>query len=508
MARIYLVLGLMVSVLFAARAAEVESGAVKASAPAGGAIETSAPVAAPIQGRAEIQRIPVPEGRRALVYVIPIRQEINQSALFILRRGLKAAIDSQADLVLIDMNTPGGRLDITLEMMTMLDRFEGRTATFVDDFGLSAGALISAATRDIYFAPTAVVGAAAPVQGGGQEIDPSMREKILSALTARIGAIVGNGEFRYRSDVVTAMVDMDFVLTVEGEVLKEKGKLLALNADKALRMYGNPPQTLFASGTAGSIEQLLNAKYGEGNWERRDFEMTWSISIAQFITSSAVVSLLLGAGLLCLYIEFKTPGFGFFGISGGILLGIVFFGHHVAGLSGHEPALLFLIGLALVLIEIFLFPGTFVAGVTGAVLVLVALVWGMADIWPQSDGTGIEISPDAFVRPITNLAIGFVLSLAGFVVALRFLPKTSLYGQLVLQSGIQGAAPGTLTSERIRPQVGAEGVVLTDMHPVGEVEFNGERYEAQVVDGTARAGSRVRVVGSGAFSLKVEVIER
>jgi membrane-bound serine protease (ClpP class) len=393
-------------------------------------------------------------------------------------------------------------------MMKMLDRFKGRTATFVDENGLSAGAFISAATQDIYFSPTAVVGSAAPVQGGGEEIATSMRQKIMSFLRARVRAIASGEEHRYRAEVVTAMMDASFVLRVEGEILKDKDALLALNADEAARMFGNPPQALFSSGTAENMEDLLNKKYGEGNWERRDFEMTWSVDLARFLTSSTITSLLLGVGLLCLYLEFKTPGFGAFGITGGLLLAVVFFGHHVAGLSGHEAAIIFAFGLALIIVEIFVFPGTLIAGITGAILVLGSLVWGMADVWPQSDGSGFVIDPGAFTRPLANLGVGLGLSLVGLILVWRFLPRTPLYSQLILGSANTSSSPGVLASKSARPSFGALGLAVTDLHPTGQVEIDGQRYEATSVLGDIRAGDRVRVVGSGAFELRVEAFGR
>jgi membrane-bound serine protease (ClpP class) len=73
------------------------------------------------------------------VVVIPINEAIDKANLFILRRALKQAISDQVDCVVLDMDTPGGRLDVTLEMMEMLARFEGETATYVNVDAISAG---------------------------------------------------------------------------------------------------------------------------------------------------------------------------------------------------------------------------------------------------------------------------------------------------------------------------------------------------------------------------------
>ena len=95
----------------------------------------------------------VATGRKTMVYVIPVREEINQPTFYILRRGLKEAIEQKADVVVIDMNTLGGAGDVAFEMMEALDKFPGLTITYVNDKAMSAGAFISAATQEIWFAP-------------------------------------------------------------------------------------------------------------------------------------------------------------------------------------------------------------------------------------------------------------------------------------------------------------------------------------------------------------------
>ena len=114
-----------------------------------------------------------PNGSKALVYVIPISEEINQPNLYILRRGLKEAIRKKADMVLLDMDTPGGRLDICLEMMEMLGYFEGKTATYVNPDAISAGAFIASASDQIFFSPKGKMGAAGVIQGKRVDVPES-----------------------------------------------------------------------------------------------------------------------------------------------------------------------------------------------------------------------------------------------------------------------------------------------------------------------------------------------
>ncbi len=145
----------------------------------------------------------VSEDGKVHVYRVPMTEAISKPNLFILRRSIKQAIERDVQVLVLDMDTPGGRLDVTLDMMELLDRFEGETITYVNKDSISAGAYISMATDAIYFAPDGVMGAAAVVSGGGQEIDESMKAKINSYLLARMRSYTET--YPYREDVIRAM---------------------------------------------------------------------------------------------------------------------------------------------------------------------------------------------------------------------------------------------------------------------------------------------------------------
>lgn len=439
-----------------------------------------------------------PAAGPAKVVVIPIRAQIAKPELFILRRGIKDAIDQGASTVVLDMETPGGALDATFEMLKALERFPGKTVTYVNGEAISAGALIAAGTDEIHFAPGGVIGAAAPVLATGAEIGESMNRKIVSYLRARVRAISeGKG---YRGEVLSAMIDQDFELKIGDEVIKPKGELLTLTATEAMKEYGDPPMALLGAGISPTLGDLLDGLHGKDGWRMTRLEVTWSERFAQYLT--AWTPLLMAAGMVLLFIEFKTPGFGIFGIGGGILLALVFFGHHAAGLSGHEPALFFLLGIILLAVEIFLLPGTFVFAVLGGLLMLGSLVWSMADLWPDEP---LRFSAEVFLSPIANTLIGVALAFAIFVALLRILPKGGRWGKLILETAVAGP-PVTAEREGAASLVGQSGVAATDLFPTGQVEIGGRRYDARLLVGTTGRGTPVRVTGGGEFELVVEVI--
>lgn len=468
--------------------------AAPASAPVGtapdGPVAAEAAPAAPASGN----------GKRRVV-VIPVREQVDSPLLFIIRRGLKEAIEAKADAVVLDMKTPGGALDVTFEIMEALGKFPGETITFVDDQAISAGAFISATTNEIWFSPRGKIGAAAPVAATGQEIDKSMRQKVVSYLRAEVRSISeGKG---YRGKVISAMIDEDFELKIGDTVLKPKGELLTLTASEAMKTYGEPPQPLLGAGIAASVDELLSKKYGAGNFSVTRLEITWSEHVAVFLRGLAPI--LLGLGLLAIYIEFKTPGFGAFGITGIVCLAVVFLSNYVAGLSGHEPMLVFGLGLLLVLVEFFFFPGIVVAAVGGLALMFVSLIWSMADIWPNEP---LRLDGDLLLKPLSDLGLGMLVAVGLALALAKFIPQGWFFSRLALARPIAGSAQvaGSAPEQAVEIDelIGRSGVAVTGLFPSGQIEIAGRRYEARVEVGSVPPGTRVTVRQRTSFGLLVE----
>jgi membrane-bound serine protease (ClpP class) len=447
--------------------------------------------------------VPTVPAKKTVVYVIPVKEEINTPTLYILRRGLKEAIDRKADVVLLDMNTPGGALDKTFEIMEALEKFPGETITYVNKEAISAGAFISATTKEIWFAPGGVIGASAPVAAGGKDIDDTMRLKIVSYLRARVRAVSeGKG---YRGQTIEAMIDKDYELKIGDTVIKPKGELLTRTATEAMQTYGEPPQVLLGAGIAKSIDELLVGKYGADNFTVQHFQVTWSEELAQYL--NVISPILMGLGLLALFIEFKTPGFGIFGIAGIVLLAVVFMGNYVAGFSGHEPLLVFAVGLIMVFVELLFFPGVAIVAVAGLLLMLGSLVWAMTDLWPGVPLTEAW-SGDAFVSPLQNVGLGLVLAVGLGLLLARFMPKGWVWDRMVVGSAIGGAAQVAGLSQEMAKSVGSlvgqRGIAVTALRPSGQIEIEGRRFEAIVEIGVVDVGDAVVVRGRRDFSVIVE----
>jgi membrane-bound serine protease (ClpP class) len=463
-------------------------------APAATAPDTAAPAAKPAA--------PKP-GDDARVMVIDIRTVIGDPILYVLRRGLKEAEDKGINVIVLDMKTPGGAADSAMAIMEALGRFHGTTITYVNDEAISAGAFIAAATDEIWFAPGGVIGAAAAVNSDGNEIPATMRLKLNSFLRAKIRAVTeGRG---YRGQVLSAMIDPDYELKIDGQVIKPKGELLSLTDTEAMKTHGEPPLPLLGAGVAPDIDTLLHQRFGAGNFAITRLQVTWSEQLAQWL--NLIKPALIGLGMMALFIEFKTPGFGMFGIAGIVLLAIVFLSSYVAGLSGHEPMIVFAIGILLIVGELVLHPGLIVPIVAGVALALGALVWAMTDSWPNEPITA-PFTTGALVNPLFNLALGLVIAAALIIFLLRYMPKSWFWDRLELAGAIGGAAQiaGLPPEEAaaIGALIGRRGTVITPLRPFGQVEIDGRHYEARLPLGTADAGARIIVRGQTDFSLDVE----
>lgn len=440
---------------------------------------------------------PAPQTKE--VYVVPIEGQINKAQLFILRRALKEALANKVSGVILKIDTPGGLLNVTLDMMEALGKFTGDTFAFVDDEAISAGAYISAACNKIYMAPNGLIGAAAVVQSGGQETPETMKKKIDSYLRARVRSI--SKDFRYRGDVIRAMMDEDFEFKIGNKVLKTKDSLLTLTADEAVVKYGAPPETLLASGIVKSIDDLLLKEYGKDTFKIKDFTITWSEKLAKWLNE--ITPILLGLGLMALFIEFKTPGFGIFGITGIVLLLTVFLSSYVAGLSGYETILVFCVGVVLLGLELFLFPGTLVLGIVGILLILGSIIWALADTWPTE---GFQYTPEIFMGPALDVLIGLVIGIIGTVILGRYVFKGLIWDHLVLKSAVE-AQEGRATANVEGPQIGDSAIAVTGLFPSGKIEWKGVRYEARAQIGMIELHSKVEIVGKDGFSYIVKEVK-
>ena len=431
-----------------------------------------------------------PDATPARVLVLDIRRQIDEALTYIVRRAVRQASEKPTSAIVLVMDTPGGSLEACRDIVSLIQKSPVPALTYVERSAYSAGALIALSTRRIYMAPGSVIGDAmailVPPLSGPQPVPEDLREKLDSGTAAFARATAE--EAGHDPEVAEAFVRRGMELRRGDTVLKPTGQLLTLTNQEAERRYGNPPRPLLSSGTVTSLEELLQRE-GLGSSSVETFTVTSAERIARWIKLFAPLFLM--GGLLGIWIEIKTPGFGLPGALGIASLAVFFAGHHIAGLAGWEHMALFLTGVALLAVELFVLPGFGITGVTGIALMALGLLMAMAGRAP--DGSWWPALPALripFIK-LTGAAAGAGVA-AGLIGA--WLPKSPVFRKLILEAatdrahGFTGAAPGESTL------LGAEGVAETELRPSGIARLNGRRSDV-VADGEfIPQGTRVRVI--------------
>jgi membrane-bound serine protease (ClpP class) len=427
------------------------------------------------------------------VVVVPVKDAITEAQFFYLRRVLKDAEAAGAAALVLDMDTPGGSLKSTEQIIQMLMKSPVPTYTYVNTNAGSAGALIALGTKKVFMAPVSAIGAAAPVVSSGQEIPATMNAKIVSYYSGYFRSVASlNG---YHPELVDGFMNLDKEVKVGGEVINPKGALLTLSAQEAVKVIDGKP--LLASGIAKDLNQLCQEAALDGaamvRVEPSGFEM-----IAQWITTLA--PLLLLGGAIGAYIEFKSPGFGVAGVLSALCFLLFFTGHYIAGLTGLEVVAVFALGGFLVLLELVFFPGVIMVAALGTALMFGALFFAMVDFYPAQP---ITISFDLLVRPMINLGIAIVATILSIAVIARFLPDLPVFRRLFLSA--QSSA-GSSIPLAVSPTLAAgdTGVAQTTLRPSGKAVF-GPTLADVVTDGQfLEPGTPVRILSVSSGRIVVE----
>lgn len=437
-----------------------------------------------------------------LAYVIPVRDDIMPPMTYLVRRGVKEAMKAGADTLVLDMDTNGGRLDSTEEILESLSQFKGRTLTYVNRKAFSAGAFIAVATQKIYMAPQSVIGAAAPIMlapgGGVQDLPETYQAKMNSAVRALVRTKAQkNG---YNIDVVEAMIDKSREVKLDGKNINEKGQILTLTDTEAAKEYGSPPKPLLSSGTAESLEKLLG-QLGFPAAARVVVEPTGAERIASWLT--AISPLLLLVGVIGIYIEMKTPGFGLPGIVGIAAFLVYFLGGYVAGLSGLEWLLFFFLGLTCFILELFVFTGTLALGAAGALLMLASLVMAMVDWYP-----GMPRIPRFGQMESSLLNVFIALALSAVIIALlsRFFLTTPLFHRLVSETASGSRADARIVADQ-STRLGQIGTTTSPLRPGGKARFGADILDVISEGEMIPQGAAVRIVGFSGREPVVTTVE-
>lgn len=381
------------------------------------------------------------------------------------------------DLLVLDINTLGGRVDAAIVIRDALLHAEARTVCWVNPRAISAGALISLACDVIAVSPGASIGAATPIQIGDDGKAKPVEEKMVSYMRSEMRATAeANGR---SGDIGEAMVDAR--VAIPG--LDDGEKLLTLDGTQAL---------------AWGIAELLAADEGE-LWRGLGIQpdrierprISWAERLARFLTDPTIAGLLMTLGMLGIMIELYSPGHGI-GLTVGLsCLAVFFFGHHIVRLAGWEEILLFVVGVGLIAFEVFV-PGHIVPGIAGVLLIVLALVLALVNLEhiPVTVAWRSGSLPRAIATVMGSILATAVVSWGVF----KLLPHTPFGKPLVLEAAIAARANTRASVETLAALVGAPVEAATDLRPSGKVLAGGRRIEAVLETGFAAAGAKLIVV--------------
>jgi len=412
------------------------------------------------------------QAQQPIVYVVPVEGMIDLGLAPFIQRVLDESEKESAKAVVLAINTFGGRVDAAVVIRDALLESKVPTVAFINKRAISAGALISLATKTIAMADGSTIGAAMPVQMGapGAPAQP-VAEKTVSYMRKEFRA---TAETRKRPTLVAeAMVDAD----VEIKGVIDKGKLLTLTTEEALKLK-------IADFRANSLELVLESlKLADADVRR--VSETWAESLVRFLTNPAVSSLLMTLGILGIIVEIRMPGFGLPGMLGLTSLALFFWGHGLVRLAGLEEFLLVGLGLILVGVEVFIIPGFGLFGVLG----ISALLGGLG-LSLVGAGATWEVVLEAVGKVALSLLVAIVIG----VVVLRIFPRLPFGKRLVLEKKLEAEAGYESTPDADRQWLGKQGTAVSDLRPAGIAHFNGQRVDVVSEGDFIQAGQWIEVV--------------
>jgi len=467
-----------------------------------------------------------PEQTKAAV--ITCKGMIDDGLFKSIKRRTQIALDGGANYLIYEIGTYGGLVesadDISKYLILEIGK-KAHTAAYITSEAISAGALISVSCQDIIMRENTTIGDCAPIVLGGK-LEGVEREKAESFVRAAfMRAAEANG---YPAVLLKAMVSMQTEVyrvknsesggyeffesdqlptdpnkyeLAKKELVVRNDELLTLTASKA-HEYGIARAQV--KDLAGALEFLAKRDGVIFVGGPMELPTSWSEEMVRWLNSPAVMAVLVMLALLGVYVEFNTPGVGLPGLAAVVCFAIIIGSKYLVGLANWVEVALFVVGILLLVVEIFVLPGFGVAGVLG-IIAMLAGTFGMLVRnppnrlpWPQSD-----LDWRLFTYNVLGLLVGFV----GFIVLVwllgrRYLPKLQFLNGLILVPTAAKQGGGVQVSMTTLPESKAKGVSAGDI---------GETVSTLRPAGKARFGDAiVDVVAEGAFlekGAKVRIIE-
>ncbi len=434
------------------------------------------------------------------VVTIPIKKEINSTTWNYIKNGLALAKRDSADLIIIHMNTYGGQLIFADSIRTAILNAPLPVHVFIDNNAASAGALISIACDSIYMRSGATIGAATVVNQSGEEA-PDKYQSYMRAMIRATAEAQGKDTSIVNGDTITtwkrnpkiaeAMVDES--LYVEG--VSDSGKTLTFTVNEAIANN-------YCEGIANSISEVLE-QLGITNYDITDYKPTAYDNIKGFLTNPVFHGILIMLILGGIYFELQSPGVGF-PLIAAIIASILYFAPlYIDGLAANWEIALFIIGVILIALEIFVIPGFGIAGIIGTIFTFSGLLLSMLNNI-NFNFEHVETAP--FVTAITTTSLAFLLGTTLSIWITQKFWGRGPFHRLSLES-TQNKEDGYVAVDIKDELINQLGTAVTPLRPSGKIMINNTIYDAVALVGLIDKDTPVKVTKQESGQLYVLAIK-
>lgn len=452
-------------------------------------------------------------------YLIRLQGVINDAYAEALMRKMKNADDGGADLIILELDTPGGTVAASQKLGDFIFAdVNARVIAYINTKAYSGGTMVALACDAIYIdEKVGMMGDVAPITGGGQEVGEKFQAPIRKTMTnyaeakgypkALVESMVtkeievyrihleGDPEdtFEYvRRDELEAWPEAKRQKIDQKDLIVAEGELLTLSGSEAVE-HG------FARKAVSSRLALYDTlKIDPGSVQR--LYLSVSERILTYIDTFS--PLLIMGGLLLLFLEMNQPGFGLPGILGLTCLGAFF----LVKLSLHYARmlelLLFAAGIVLLLVELFIIPGFGFVGGAGILLIFVSLLLMLQQFnlpSTPSEFQAFEVNLLQVVGVFLATGLG-LLALARYMGSLPFLKKL-IRTETMASATLDGPDRGVV---RASDMIGATGRTITPLRPAGKADIDGDPHEVVAEGAYIPKGTAVTVTDARGRRLVVK----
>lgn len=419
-------------------------------------------------------------GRECKVYTFPINGDIMPAQQRLVSKCLTEAREQNADLVVIRMNTYGGLVNVADSIRTMILNYPTPIWVYIDNQAASAGALIALAADRIYMHPGGSIGAASVVDQNGQPMPDKFQSFMRATMRAtaeshgQVIERIENGDTirRWWRDPQTAEAMVGRTVADSTTV-----NVLTFTSSEAVKNH-------FSEGTASSLEETL-AQGGVETYTLTEYRPTTLDRLLAWLMNPVVQGIFVMMIVGGIYFELQSPGIGF-ALVVAILGAVLYFAPlYLEGVAQNWELILFIIGLVLLAVEIFVLPGFGIAGVAGIVAVILGLSFAAIDNDLLRHLPTGEITVGWILQPILIVIIAATAALiGGLLLSKRFLTGTTPLQRKVVLTAEMAPEQGYVSHPQVASElIGKTAEVAAVLRPSGRVIIDGIYYDAIAEEG-------------------------